>query len=668
MIIFFLILIILTILIFSILYYFIKKHLKDRADYTVFLFGKGINHNIYLNLYDFFSQWSVTRRYIKNITRSIQIYSASEYQDISAKVMKLVLKIWLTDVTLLILIYLRNPSLFTFFLLLMYLLIINNQIIIMVLDKGNINLLKQLDYYLENVRQHFQIHGMIDEAIFDSLNQLENPMKSQGLKIYEILNAADIQEETVKYNENTPNRFLKLFLSLCVMMVSYGDKKINDNSLFLTNLKYLRQEVNIEILNRERMNHMFSGLILVTLTPALFLKTIEGWAVSSLSEMEGYYKSLYGILTLTAILLITYASYILINRLKENIEYEKKTPVILEILSNNSYINHLLIPVLNKNYGRTERMKVLLLKTGEPYTCLQMFIKQILYGFLGFILCIFLSVFIHWNNKEQLLTNYNQLDYLNSNISKSQIIMIKDAIQKYVFLHKGNQVEPAEIEEKIREEGLVRNKQYVSLTVREIINRLEKYKNEYYHWYEMLISLMMTAMFYQIPYLNLLLIRKLREKNMEDEIIQFHMIILMLMYIDRITIEIILEWLENFAVIFKGSLEQLRNEIQNGEMEILEEIKLKETYHPFIKIIENLQISDRIGIEKAFDEIRMDRLNYQEKRKLDNEINMKDKASLGKAIAFIPFIITIGLYLILPFVVKGLSTFMGYMEQMNSAA
>ncbi|MFV0342605.1 MAG: hypothetical protein ACK5JH_06885, partial [Anaerocolumna sp.] len=142
-------------------------------------------------------------------------------------------------------------------------------------------------------------------------------------------------------------------------------------------------------------------------------------------------------------------------------------------------------------------------------------------------------------------------------------------------------------------------------------------------------------------------------------------IILMLMHIDRVTIEIILEWIEYFAVIFKVPLEQLRNEIQNGEMEILEEIKQKVTYQPFIKNIENLQVSDRIGIEKAFDEVEMDRLNYQEKRKMENEMYIQDKASLGKVIAFIPFIITVGLYLILPFVIRGLTTFMGYMEQMN---
>lgn len=658
-------LILLTVLIFSFLYYLIKKQIKNRESYTIYLFGKKRTHNIYLVFYDFFSQWSLTRKYIKIIAKTIQIYNAGEFYETNVKTMKLAIKIWTIDVILIVAIYIRNPSVYTFVIFLMYLLIINKQIFYRTLDKGHLILLKQLDNYLGDVRHNFQIHGMIDEAIFDSLKQTDKPMHHHGQKIYDILNASDIPEEVAKYNEVTPNRFLKLFLSLCVMMITYGDKKLNGKSLFLTNLKYLRQELNIEILYRERMNHVFSGLIVISLTPVLFLKVIENWAVQSLPEMEEHYKSLAGILTLTGIFLITYASYILINKLKENSEYEKKTPIVLDFLSNLILCKELLTPILNKNYSKTLRIKALLLRTGEPYTNLQFFIKQILFGVFGLILCTFLSIFIHWNNKDQLLNNYNHLNYLNSSLSASQVLEIQELMKNYLFYYKEKGIEDTDLETKIKAEGVIKNKQYIGLIAEEIYKRLKKYNKEYYQWYELLISLLISTLFYQIPYLYLLCISKLREKNMEEEITQYHTIILMLIHIDRVTVEMILEWLEYFAVIFKCSIEQLRNEIQNGEIEILEELRQKETYGPFVKIIENLQISDRIGIERAFDEVEMDRLNYQEKRKMDNEINIQDKASLGRFFAFIPFMITTGLYLILPFIIKGMTTFMGYMDQMN---
>lgn len=658
-------LIFLTALIFSFLYYHIKKQIKNREHYTIYLFGKKRAYNFYLELFDFFSKWGITRKYIQNIAKTMKIYNGDEIYETNVIAVKLALIIWTLDVVLLIFIYIRNPSTYSLILFFMYLLIINTQIFCVVLEEGQLKLLKQFDRYLGEVRHNFQIHGMIDEAIFDALKQTDNPMQHHGQKIYDILNASDITEEVSKYNEVTPNRFLKLFLSLCVMMVTYGDKKVSEKSLFLTNLKYLRQELNIEILHRERIKHVFSGLIVITLTPVLFLKTIENWAIQSLPEMEGYYKSVYGILTVTAIFLITYASYVLINKLKENTEYKKKTPVLLVFLSNLFLVRQVLIPLLNKNYGRTLRIKALLHKTGEPYTNLQFFIKQILYGIFGLILSIFLSNFIHWNNKDQLLNNYNQLNYLNSSLSTSQVLEIKDLMKEYLFYYKGKSVNHMDLEYRIKKEGVIKNKQYISLIAEDIYIRLLKYSKEYYHWYELLIGLIVGTLFYLIPYLHLLFIRKIREKNMEEEITQFHTIILMLIHIDRVTIEMILEWLEYFAVIFKSSVEQLRNEILNGEIEILEELRQKENYQPFVKIIENLQMSDKIGIERAFDEVEMDRLNYQEKRKLDNEINLQDKASLGKIIAFIPFMITISLYLILPFIMKGMATFTGYMERIN---
>lgn len=580
--------------------------------------------------------------------------------------MKLALKIWVVDVSLLLLFFIRKPSIYTLFLFFMYLIILNKQIIYMVLDKGNIKLLKQLDKFLEEVRHHFQIHGMIDEAIYDAINQTPNPMKYHGEKMYAVLNASDIQEEVTKFKERTPNRFLTLFLSLSVMMVSYGDKEMEGKSLFLTNLKYLRQEVNMEILNRERIRHVFSGLIFVCLTPVLFLKRIESWSINSLPEMEGYYKSFYGILTATVIFLVTYFSYNILNKLKENSEFEKKTPVFLEALSNISWIKELLTKVLNKNYGRTLKLQDLLKKTGEPYTCMQMMIKRILYGFFGFTLCIFISLFTHLNNKEQLLHNFTELNFLNSSLSSSQVEQIQESIRETLDYYKNDKVDIDEVINKLNSSGRITKKQYVNLTADEIMRRLNLYKREYYKWYELLLALIGGIIFYNIPYIQLHFIKKLREKNMEDEIIQFHTIILMLIHIDRVTIEVILEWLENFAVIFKASIEHCRNEMQNGDMEIIEEIKQRESYEPFRKILENLQISDKIGIEKAFYEIELDRQNYQEKRKLDNEMNISNKAMLGKVIGFLPFMITVALYLIIPFIVEGLTTYMGYIEQINT--
>ena len=44
---------------------------------------------------------------------------------------------------------------------------------------------------------------------------------------------------------------------------------------------------------------------------------------------------------------------------------------------------------------------------------------------------------------------------------------------------------------------------------------------------------------------------------MEDEVMQFQTIILMLMRIERVNVEMILEWLERYANIFKAPISKV---------------------------------------------------------------------------------------------------------------
>lgn len=189
---------------------------------------------------------------------------------------------------------------------------------------------------------------------------------------------------------------------------------------------------------------------------------------------------------------------------------------------------------------------------------------------------------------------------------------------------------------------------------------------EYYKWYELLIALIIAIITYYIPYFQLILLKKMRQMVMDDEVIQFQSIILMIMFIDRMTVETVLEWMENFANIFKKSIEDCINNLQSGEIEALEELKQKEPYEPFVNIIEKLQMCDKIGIEKAFDEIGVERFNYQEKRKLENEIYTSNKTNYATIMAWMPFVTTIGLYLIIPFMIEGFTQLITYLNQMNN--
>lgn len=660
-------LLIISFLVLSLLFFWLKRHLVEKQKYSIFInSGKKPGKDYYSIWYEFFIRWIPTKRYVKKISRQFEMYIPGDYRRTTHSTMKLVLKTWGLDLLLIIFLLTRGPTLYWGTLTLAFLFIFNNQLIYSTVENNEIKLLKQFDKLLGDVRHNYQSHGMTQEAVYDSVEKAPYPVKLHAAKIYGVLNSEEVEEEVGKYNESVPNRFLKIFLSLCVMMLKFGDKKVDNQSLFLTNIKYLKQEINTEVLKREKIKHLFSGLVLVCVTPVLFLKTIEDWAVLSLPEMQGYYSGAFGILTMVFIFITTITSYNLINRMKENSQAEVYNHILLDYLSRIPAINKILSNIVNKNYGKSLKLQDLIRKTGESVTPKQFVLERFVYGIVTFITCILISITIHNNNKVQLLTNYDNINYLSSSIPESQIKSVKEAVGSYVRQYKTHTAGEDEIENKLMQEGVIKSKQLMTMTAKEIVGRINSYHREYYRWYELLIALLAAAAACYVPFLNLLFLKKLRQMNMEDEVIQFHSIILMLMHFDRMTIETILVWFENFAVIFKKSIQECINDLQSGDMEVLEELKLKEPYEPFVKIIENLQTSDKIGIGKAFDEIAVERYHYQEKRKLENEIYISDKSLLGKVIAFAPFIITIGFYLIIPFIVEGLTQYAGYMEQMKS--
>lgn len=660
-------LLIVFIFLFFYLLYLGRKQIKEKQEYSIYNIGrKRWSGSFYYKVYDFFLQMPITKGYFNKVKRQFEILMPDDTKQIAIKTAKTIMLSWLIDLGVICFIFLRKPSLYSAILSITYLYFINNQIVYLALDKSDIKLLKQFDKFFGNVRRYYQEHEMIDEAIHETLEHADHPIKLHISKIHKILTDEDIEEEVAKYNENIPNRFIKTFLALSVIIMKYGDKKVENQSLFMTNLKYLRQEINIEIVNREKLNFLFSGFIFIALMPILFLQAIQKWAISSFAGLKDFYYGTFGILTMTLIFVLTIISYKAINHLKENLRVEVKNYVLIDYFTQVPIIKKHLENILNKNYGKTLRLQELFKRVGESITPIQFLFKRILYSLIAFLCCIIISFSIHKGKRNQLLTNTDNISYISSMLSERQTRDMKEAVVEYADRYKNKTVTSEEVEHSLLEEGVLKSKQLATMTAEEVIYRIRAYRVEYYKWYELLIALLIAVITYYIPYFQLIILKKMRQMVMDDEVIQFQSIILMIMFIDRMTVETILEWMENFANVFKKSIQSCINNLQSGEREALEELKQKEPFEPFVNIIEKLQICDKIGIEKAFDEIGAERFNYQEKRKLENEIYTSNKTNYATMMAWMPFITTIGLYLIIPFMIEGFTQLITYLNQMNN--
>ena len=218
------------------------------------------------------------------------------------------------------------------------------------------------------------------------------------------------------------------------------------------------------------------------------------------------------------------------------------------------------------------------------------------------------------------------------------------------------------------------NKDYIDSTDEErataaerIMGKIKTVNSEYLSWLEVLGALVIAMIAYMAPIWLLKFQAKMRQLEMEDEVMQFQTIILMLMRIERVNVEIILEWLERYSNIFKDPISKCVNNYESGPWEALEAMKDDVTYQPFIRIIESLQAAvEKIPIKDAFDELDTERDYYQAKRKESNERLISKKGMIGKAIGFTPMVLLFVGYLIIPLVFIGLTSMSTAFTTMSS--
>lgn len=155
-------------------------------------------------------------------------------------------------------------------------------------------------------------------------------------------------------------------------------------------------------------------------------------------------------------------------------------------------------------------------------------------------------------------------------------------------------------------------------------------------------------------YLSVLFRQQMMLLDREEEVVRFQTIILILMHMDRISLERILEHMEAFAVVFKDTIARISDQLAYKGKKILTEVKDEVSFAPFERMLDAFIASDVIGISSAFEDIEADRKYYVEKHKQENEEIAHNKALIAKFIAFVPLCLVILFKLILPFVLMGI--------------
>lgn len=645
--------------------YLYKERMKNRNE--LFVDNISFSSNYLYAAYKFFSEWFLTKRYLKKIQRKYEIINPKDKRFIAERSIKTALTVWSLSAIILIGMKLIGFSFYMILISTSLIYIVNSYIIFRNVEIEETLLIKAVENYLGTLRHYYYQKNSVEDAIYESLNDLKQPILYHIEAIYEVLQSDDIEQAMIQYNASVPNLYLKALLSYCITITKYDDRTVGGQSLFLSNLTNLKEDIYVELQKRKKRSHKFAGLVFLAVAPMYTLKLVEKWAIGNFSDLKIYYSGAYGITLTIVIFAISLLIYNIINIMKESRQIEYKDHLFLDKIISLKGLSKFLTSHINENYGKYNRLERTLHRSGEQLSVKQYLMKKVIYSMVTFIVGIVVVFTIHNNNKYNSIHYTGNLINLSSSASDKEVKVIKKSVVSITNKYKNDsQMNEEKILNLLIENGMLRSRQLMVITANEIVERINNYQYEYVKWYEIVIVGICSVIAYQLPSWLLKLREKSMQHHMEDEVIQFQSVILLLMHIERITTYDILTWMNFFSVIFKPSIEACINNFPSGDIESLEELKRAEEYDKFIYLVDNLISADKIGIKKAFDEVKAERKGSQDNRKLENDIQIDNNSAIAEKVSFVPMATIIIFYLIVPFVVESMTQLISYLEQMQT--
>ena len=633
---------------------------------------KDIFDRLYQMVYMTFVKMPVIKYYTKKTRLKLEMtndYTEYEIRKRTGKYM--LIAVIFIFVSLFVLLNLVN-DLYMSLIVIVGVLIIAEKMIDLGITSVSNKILRQMPDTFTAIRHAFHEHGMIDEAFNTAIDEMgDKEIGPQLKKIKEAIISDNPEVELEKYYDTAPNRFLKLFAGISYLTYDLGDRKVDGTSVYLKNLNNILQDIYLEILKQDKINYMFRSLNIIAVVPLICIKPLQAWAESNFPALSNFYNSSFGFIMQSLIIISIFVSYLMLRIVKEDSEQIKFDRVASVKWQDKLYkitIVKLVVDAFkSRPHTKKNRKETMLIKNTNSYLTIEwLYVNKITAAVVTFILALILmfnitriDVKATYNKISDEFLSFGQLTEQQEQAAQS----INDRDKTYIDKYKNKNVTKEQLEMEFADP--VTGKADADEVTR-VYDKIQSVKNSYIKFWQVLTSFVLAYIAYYVPSIILFIRNKIREMEKENEIMQFQSIILMLMYIDRIDVQTILEWLCRFSYAFKEPIATCLNNYESGAYEALEDLKEDVPYKDFQRIIEQLQSAvERIPIRDAFDELETERAFFHERRKEGNERLIKKKTAIGKVLGFTPMVLLIGGYLVAPLMIVSIMQMMNYFTKMS---
>ncbi|MCR5323588.1 MAG: hypothetical protein K6E85_10000 [Lachnospiraceae bacterium] len=497
--------------------------------------------------------------------------------------------------------------------------------------------LKELDRFLGNLRHHYFRTNSIRDALFFGTDGIREPLRAELTEMLSILEDTDRRVKGSMYQNSEKDRYLRLLMSVIMLMEENGDSVNSEGSVFINAVMQLRMEVRDERRFISNRKHKFMGLSLTSALPVASVQFISSWGVKTNPNLLLFYYGRWGMLFRLVILMISFICYRIILNLR-----------VLEYTA-------------GRNRYDTARVLRWFDELGKTLK------RAVLFSLSGTIMLISL-ITAHREAVSLLKCDASNIEMICDVADGRQIAAMEYLIPLYtqeLLTDENRIVSKDEIVMRLLGEIGIRSEEVAQTAADEIIRRVNAVKNEKVDIWDLLIVLTVSIIGALYPDIGELFDKLASGGRIKEEIMQLQTIVSIQKDVQGISPVIMLESLECFGQWFKKALRRCINNIGINEGEALQQLKISCEDDDFERIADCFILADELGVKEAFDEISSEIKAFREDRRSERSIRLDNDVLLATLVAVIPGGLILFGYLLVPFMVSALNMFNSYQDSLK---
>lgn len=309
------------------------------------------------------------------------------------------------------------------------------------------------------------------------------------------------------------------------------------------------------------------------------IQPIEKWTLANFPASEMFYGGAPGLFVKLIIVAIVFLAYLFLKNLQIDDTREYKKDKFQEIVEKNEKFKRVgrwLVPL--KHTKKFNKLESLFKESGERLSFETYYLKRIVIFIVAFsvgfgVLTTVKTIRVNRVYTEPT-TEFMFFDELTEEEYKAGMLETNFDNQ-FLYKMKGKKIAQNEVVEFVKKYS---DSNSIKLAKKRALRIYEKHKtieSMYFKWYELLFLLFFSGFCYSVPHLILVFTKHMRQVEMEKEILQFHTLVLMLIYYERVSVEGILEWLELGSNVFKEQLQTCLNDYESGPLKAIKDLKKK---------------------------------------------------------------------------------------------